>query len=89
MFPAIAEKTKQPLSYSSEHLKEKQLFNDIRQLLDDIMVEKNSHISIEMYRQICTRAEVIAQSVREHLGDEELKVNSGLLHLILKIICGL
>jgi hypothetical protein len=89
MFPAIAEKTKQPLSYNSEHLKEEYLFKEIRKLLEDIIMEKNAHISTDMYRQICTRAEMIAQTVQEHLADEELKVHLQYLHLIIKTFSSL
>jgi hypothetical protein len=79
----IAKKSKQPLSYSAEHLKEEYLFKDIRKLLEDIILEKNAHISTDMYRQICTHADMIAETVQEHLADEEFKVNLPALHFII------
>lgn len=76
VFPAVNRKVKQRVSYTTDHADEERKFDDVRRLLEGVQAAVNSNsTAAELYGELCVQAEVIVETIQQHLLDEEDQVS--------------
>lgn len=75
VFPAVDRKVKQQVSYITDHADEERKFIEVRRLLEGVQaaLEQNT-TAAELYGELCLQAEVIVETIQQHLLDEEDQV---------------
>lgn len=74
VFPAVGKKAKLNISFDLEHSEEEDRFDNVRRLLEGVQSGRRAVISAEISGQLCRQAELIVQTVQQHLVNEETKV---------------
>lgn len=72
MCPTLHQKVQERVTYLMDHAEKDRRFEDVLRLLEGVQAAVNNSTTVaQLHRELCEKAELIVESIQQHLLEEE------------------